>query len=738
MMGLLEKALQFKKEVNQQGRETLLDRIDGPASTEFITPALDDGDAVNPDPEDSLPEIDTIADVYDSTIMDDDIPSERAVNPDDFFDEFIATDEPADGGDDDMFQLPEEDDEPVQFAKDEPEKETATLEPEVAEKSALSQNDDDPFGPEDEPAVLQKDNAEPVVTGKEDADIPEKPATYQEEGSHTESKEFTSADNARPSIVAEEHGESANDTEMEERVLDESPYVDVPEVDAEESVISSTPRIHAIESDAPPAPLYETDTDALPYRVLFEMARDIASVKNFSELYDILNFSLMGQVGVTTSALFVHDIETGRCILEGARGAVVLEDETALSREGVVELLSRSGKPLEVSLLENNPAYENDLAVLYSLGASLLVPLGHGTDMAGVLVCGEPLAGDRFSDEDLQFLEQINSVAEPVLTRLITMARKSNNLENVNIEYDRQRRVVTMMRSLKDARSGEQTVERIQRFFEREGVEGFALFTGDGEGSFHCIVTDSDDMFGIAERNSAITDKIQLLGLLREDASIIDIAEENRTQLLSGIVPEKTLRWISIARVYPVFVASALYGFLVVLKTTGDCDMPTLDSRMKTAADMIISVLSARQAYHGLHSAEQDLMAPLYRRIEKEVSRASSLGIPLGLVMMSVKNLKRVAALHGEEMARSVMDSLKRSVQSRLSDSDFMARLDRNRILIVLPGKDRKYMVPFATAIQNEVIQDSSHRSMQLLVTYLSAAYPADGESAGSLLDILD
>jgi hypothetical protein len=35
-MGLMEKALQYKNEMNRQGKETLIDRIQGPAETEVV------------------------------------------------------------------------------------------------------------------------------------------------------------------------------------------------------------------------------------------------------------------------------------------------------------------------------------------------------------------------------------------------------------------------------------------------------------------------------------------------------------------------------------------------------------------------------------------------------------------------------------------------------------------------------------------------------------------------------
>ncbi len=50
-MGLLEKALQYKKEINSKGQDTLIDRIQGPAETDFIVDEpemIKDSDATRP------------------------------------------------------------------------------------------------------------------------------------------------------------------------------------------------------------------------------------------------------------------------------------------------------------------------------------------------------------------------------------------------------------------------------------------------------------------------------------------------------------------------------------------------------------------------------------------------------------------------------------------------------------------------------------------------------------------
>ncbi|MBP7585913.1 MAG: hypothetical protein KBA61_17850, partial [Spirochaetes bacterium] len=71
-------------------------------------------------------------------------------------------------------------------------------------------------------------------------------------------------------------------------------------------------------------------------------------------------------------------------------------------------------------------------------------------------------------------------------------------------------------------------------------------------------------------------------------------------------------------------------------------------------------------------------------------------------------------------------------------EPDFAVRYDRSKVLIALPGKNKKYAVPLANTIRNEVIQGFKKKEMQLLVTFLTAEYPEDGEDLHALLDVID
>ena len=84
------------------------------------------------------------------------------------------------------------------------------------------------------------------------------------------------------------------------------------------------------------------------------------------------------------------------------------------------------------------------------------------------------------------------------------------------------------------------------------------------------------------------------------------------------------------------------------------------------------------------------------------------------------------------------MNNAETIITNRLSDGDFASKIDRNKFLIVLVGKNKKFAVPFANALKNEIVQQFSDKELQLLVTFLMAEYPVDGSDLYSLLDAID
>jgi len=133
-----------------------------------------------------------------------------------------------------------------------------------------------------------------------------------------------------------------------------------------------------------------------------------------------------------------------------------------------------------------------------------------------------------------------------------------------------------------------------------------------------------------------------------------------------------------------------------------------------------------------------DNVEVIYKKIDDEIINARNLGIPLTLILFSIKNYKRYYNLYGVDEAKKLLEQFEKTVRIRLSDGDFCVRYDRHKVLLVLPGKDKKFAVPLANAIRNEIVQGFRKKEIQLLLTFLTAEFPDDGNNVYSLMDAID
>lgn len=194
-----------------------------------------------------------------------------------------------------------------------------------------------------------------------------------------------------------------------------------------------------------------------------------------------------------------------------------------------------------------------------------------------------------------------------------------------------------------------------------------------------------------------------------------------------------TLFWVN-----PFKVGNELLGFFCVFRLRDYQRKEIQFERFRVMADVLLNHYLSLQLIESQYANYIDIIVPVFNRINKELDNVRRLTIPLTIILFTIKNLKRYYAVQGIEKTQELISKIETVVISRLSDGDFTAKIDRNKFLIVLPGKSKKFAVPFANALKNEIVQQFSDRELQLLVTFLMAEYPEDGSDLFALLDAID
>ena len=133
-----------------------------------------------------------------------------------------------------------------------------------------------------------------------------------------------------------------------------------------------------------------------------------------------------------------------------------------------------------------------------------------------------------------------------------------------------------------------------------------------------------------------------------------------------------------------------------------------------------------------------DNIESLHNRIDLEIEQCNEMNIPLTMVLFSVKNYKRYYNVYGAEELLNIFGRLEAVIRERLSDRDFALRVDRHKVLLILPGKDKRYAVPFANVVRNDLVQKFRKKDMQLLFTFLTSEFPVDGKDFFTLIEAID
>jgi len=195
---------------------------------------------------------------------------------------------------------------------------------------------------------------------------------------------------------------------------------------------------------------------------------------------------------------------------------------------------------------------------------------------------------------------------------------------------------------------------------------------------------------------------------------------------------------MSMSEIFMFKLGGNLLGFIMLFDLAETAHIDTVHARIMKFTDFIFPYISILRGIEYRRGSYIDTIEGVYNRIEDEIRNARDLNIPVSLVLMSIKNYKRFHALFGHEKTKGMFAYFEKFIKTRLSDRDFSVRYDRNKILIVLPGKDKKYAVPLANAICNEMTHAYSSRDVQLLVTFLNAEFPLDGKDSFSLVDAVN
>jgi GAF domain-containing protein len=692
-MGLLEKALQYKKEMNSKGQDTLIDRIQGPAETgfpedesdtRFAREAAEPGSRIEPD----------ILELKEN----------------------------------DLFELPSDREERgVREKSGEPE------EPEKAVADAAS----DDFNLDEEPAsgvsarAMERREASPDPLGPDDLPPPLK-------GESAERPDATPMEPPPVKVV----GESASEMEVFEG-YEEEPFIDMERdgvLPTREDRSAKGMRIleeiaDRVESSSRRGKRFHD------FMVLYEIGKEIVKAETRTDLYDVVLFSIMGQIGVSSSSILIPDpSDSRRWLIADSRG-ISIKNPTMLfdTSAGILGTIFKRREIIDLDAYKNSAEHADEYFKLVSIDARLVSPLSYDKNIYGAVVLGEKITIGDYTDAEKDFILSISEIAAVALARINAIESNADEARRYRSEADLWKRIDdfrTELLSHADPRSAENMTKALM---QQAGVEVYAVFLkNEKEKAYIPLVVDPGDSLGIGASSFRIAFDHPLAIKLRESKSPLRIEDISPFDSIQSVFTEAQLRKMNVFYIDPYCVGQDLKGFFGAFRLSDTLVSADVGGFLEKLSRVLVPGLQEILDVSAAGGKFVDAVEPSMRRVVAAFEHAKSVGVPMTLVHFSIKNFKRFHNLYGAEESRELLSRCEQVIVSRLSDSDFSVRFDRSKFMLVLPGKNKKFAIPLANSIRNEITQLLKKREMQLMLVYLTAEFPEDGDDLHTLLDSIE
>ncbi|PKL18645.1 MAG: hypothetical protein CVV49_05025 [Spirochaetae bacterium HGW-Spirochaetae-5] len=477
------------------------------------------------------------------------------------------------------------------------------------------------------------------------------------------------------------------------------------------------------------------------YGTLFEIQKEFIKADTVEDVYSTILFSIMGQLGVSSVSIVAPSVDDEvKWVITDTHGIKISDSDIHwVISEGILEILSTYKGVLDIEDIKNDNNLRDDYYKFTSVDARILTPLIKNDKLAGVILVGEKINSEDFTDMEIEFLQALSDISSSILESLFKYEKTSTELYALRIEKEILSDVEFFQDSILNVTSLGDLEEVIQKNFYSLGLECYTLFVRNQvDGDYYPAYNEPDNILGFSDSGFKIKKDNRLVSFLINKKSSIILENFNESNVIIDTFGRNRIVKMELFIAYPFIISGQLSGFITIFKINPAVDIVDIDIRIQKINRFLFPYLHRMYEIDPELNRSSDLISMFYEKIENEMQHARDLNIPMSLVMFSVKNYKRFYERFGRIELEKLYMQIAEIIKSRLSHGDFSARIDRSKFLVVLPGKEKKYSMMLANTVKNEVIEKYSSSDFKLLITSLNSVFPEDGKDLFTILEVLE
>lgn len=447
--------------------------------------------------------------------------------------------------------------------------------------------------------------------------------------------------------------------------------------------------------------LYQLQKSA---RLFFDIVREISRSSSLGELYDILIFSSIGQMGCV-SASILHPSAPGssRWVIADHQGVRLRNKNVTFKSDGLIlnRAISENGLILISEYEKNIDAFE-EYQKFVALGAKLIIPIQIEKHAAFVLLLGAKLMNEEYNEYDREFMRAVADISSEIYTKIYQIDEMEQQVKDLAVYQERLDLIDEYEYSVRKTGSTGEIAQRIQNEIKDLGVNSFAFFMrNEVSNCFDLVFCDKADQLQLQKMNFSISSDSAFITYCMQNDDYQELDDPVSSGMLAKIFSHDLLLKINLFGVYPYSVNGQLIGFLLLLRVEPE-EYKRHIVQMKRFSRFVFSHL---QMSKFLIFAENyvDMLQPQFTRLRSDLRGCYNLDIPFTVGVFTLKGIDELMQQSHLKDFPLLLGKIEQSIKKVLSATDYSFRTGYNSFAAVFPGKYRKAGLKAMAALRKEI-----------------------------------
>ncbi|TGL44962.1 GAF domain-containing protein [Leptospira perdikensis] len=477
------------------------------------------------------------------------------------------------------------------------------------------------------------------------------------------------------------------------------------------------------------------------YQAIFEITKEIAASKEFSDYFDNLVYSLIGQVGCNSVVVLTSTNPKNPKWEAVAAQGIQSKDSWYLSPgDEIYSRISDSETVIYAGEFKSSRLPDREFRLLNEMGSEILVPIRHGEKCFGVLSLGKLINGEEYITDDLEFAKIVGDIAGSVFERVSEFELMNDDLVQAKEVIEINESVLRFARDFARIRKMDEAYDLlIDNIKNKLGVKQFSFLVLDSETRSDYIVFGSNFILPERAKDFRLSKDSDIVGMVSNVAGVYRLENFREDAELKSIFTNDELGIMSEFTILPIINLNWLVGMVIVHSTGStwtDTARDVAVTLLETSAPVFANLLILQEK----EALFRNPFNPLESRILTEIEKASQMNTDFTVSLFKIQNVSRMVHLVGAGTFARYADALRKTMMDHIGELDFFTRVGQGKFAMVLHGKDKEETDVVIKKIKSSFAkkEDAIIGSFRATYRVLNLSYPHDTKDKNQFLEMVE